>query len=240
MRKLPRRTRLPSLVSRQLADETAAIVAHNDPKAEADRRYFNARKAPWFAPIITKLRKQAGAGQRCMLCSGSEASDVEHYRPKSVFPAEAMTWTNYLWACTPCNRKKTNRFPPDTEPGGKLINPVGEDVWDFFFIDQFGFLTPVYEPTSGAPNARAVTTRDIFDLNRQAVQESRLIRYKDLCEQIRQCLAIFNLGQMSKGDLEAKIKEWRKQPFQPDVADYFLNGPGKTELPFTSLFAAVA
>jgi hypothetical protein len=222
-----------------LAIETAAIIYHHDPKAEADRRYSNARKTKWFEPIIEKLCKQAGPGARCMFCSGSEASEVEHYKPLTVFPELAMTWKNYVWSCTPCNRNKSNRFPPDTEPGGKLINPINENVWEFFFIDKFGFLTPLYDPTMGVPMARSVTTRDILDLNRQAVQESRRLRYVDLCEKINDNLTLYRLGQISKRKLKYRIRKWRQQPFQPDVADYFLNGPGSTEDPFNSLFAAV-
>src|SRR5579859_5871115 len=127
MRRLNKRTRLPSSVSTRLATETAAIIADQNPRAEAERRYNNARKATWFKPILAKLIKQAGPGGRCMFCSGSEASDVEHYKPLDVFHGLAMTWKNYLWACTTCNRKKSKRFPPDTEPGAKIINPIDED-----------------------------------------------------------------------------------------------------------------
>jgi hypothetical protein len=223
-----------------LAAETAAIIAHQDQKAEAERRYSNARTTKWFEPVVSKLCKQAGPGGRCMFCSGSEASDIEHYKPLAVFHGLAMTWKNYLWSCTPCNRNKSNRFPPDTEPGGKIINPIDEDVWDFFFIDKFGFITPIFDTASGLPNPRAVNTRDILDLNRQAVQESRRLRYTDLCDQIEDNLELHRLGQMSKRRLKYRIKKWRHQPFQPDVADYFLNGPGVNENPFRSLFAAVA
>jgi 5-methylcytosine-specific restriction endonuclease McrA len=79
-----------------------------------------------------------------MLCSGSESSDVEHFMPKALYPSQAMNWENYLWACGICNRLKGNQFP---EEGRHLINPLDENVWTFFFIDEFGLLTPVCAST---------------------------------------------------------------------------------------------
>lgn len=38
------------------------------------------------------------------------------------------------------------------------------------------------------------------------------------------------------GHLRARIDEWSKQAFQPDVADYFLRGPGMGEKPFEKFF----
>ncbi|MEI7955810.1 MAG: HNH endonuclease [Verrucomicrobiota bacterium] len=145
MRSLPnKRSRFAKGLKAKLKEETDAIGKAADPKAEAERRYDNARQTLWFKPVVDKLKRLSGKGQRCMYCSGSEASDVEHYRPKAVFPTLAMTWENYLWICTPCNRHKGNRFPPITEPGGEFVNPLQEDVWRFFFIDEFGFLSPLY------------------------------------------------------------------------------------------------
>lgn len=235
MRRLPKRPKVSADVKKKLKKETAEITKHADPKAEAERRYDNARRTKWFAPVVTALGKLAGPGQRCMLCSGSEASDVEHYRPKAVFPTLAMTWENYLWACTPCNRGKLNRFPPDTEAGGRFVNPLDEDVWKFFFIDEFGLLTPRYDKKAKSLDARAVTTRDFMDLNREAVQESRQWRFEDLKSQVKETLQLLKLRKMTKAQAKAKIQTWRTQPFQPDVADYFFDGPGKNEKPFKSL-----
>ena len=171
-----------------------------------------------------------------MFCSGSEASDVEHYRPKTVFPALAMTWLNYLWSCTPCNRGKGIHFPPDTEPGERLLNPLDDDVWAYFFIDEFGILTPRFDQASNSLDERAVSTRDFLDLNREAVQESRKMRLEDLKSQVGETLQLASLGKITKAQIRAKISKWLKQPFQPDVADYFFNGPGKEETPFKDLF----
>jgi hypothetical protein len=101
MRTLPKPQPLRKPLVDRLANETDAIKKAVDPKAEADKRYGNARKTRWFAPVVKELGRLAGPGERCMFCSGSEASDVEHFRPKAIFPEVAMTWENTLWSCTP-------------------------------------------------------------------------------------------------------------------------------------------
>lgn len=239
MRRLKRPKPLPANVRIKLATQTAMIVNSPNPKDEAERLFNNARKSAWFRPVVDALKQLSGPGQRCMFCSGSEASDVEHFRPKAVFPNLAMTWENYLWSCTPCNRGKLSRFPPKTGPGGRYVNPLKENVWKFFFIDDFGLLTPVYDVGIMASDPRAVTTRDHLDLNREALQETRRARLNDLKGQVRETLKLLSLKQLSKSAAKNKIKVWRAQPFQPDVADYFLNGPGKTKSPFKELFAAL-
>lgn len=224
----------------RLSDETEAIKKASDPKAEADKRYGNARKTKWFAPVVKELGRLAGPGERCMFCSGSEASDVEHYQPKAIFPELAMTWENYLWSCTPCNRGKLNRFPPDTGPGGKLVNPLYEDVWNFFFIDSFGILTPRFDLTTNAPNERAVTTRDFLSLDRDALQVCRQQRLKSLKDSVADTLSLIAVKKLTKKGARDRVETWKSESWQPDVADYFLNGPGRKESPFKEFLATIA
>lgn len=39
----------------------------------------------------------------CNYCEQSEASDIEHILPNSLFPNKAFVWDNYLLACKKCN-----------------------------------------------------------------------------------------------------------------------------------------
>lgn len=239
MRTLPKRKPLPKEVVERLKKETAAIHSAADQKKEAEKRYGNARKAKWFEPVVKELGRLAGPGERCMFCSGSEASDVEHFRPKAVFPLLAMTWENYLWSCTPCNRGKLNRFPPDTGPGGQFINPLDENVWDFFFIDDFGLLTPRFDRQANALNVRAVTTRDFLALNRDALQISRKQRFDNLKRDVENSMNLLNLRKLTKKAAREQIEIWKSESWQPDVADYFLNGPGRMKSPFKEFLEAV-
>lgn len=240
MRTLPVPQPLEKKLLQMLSDETEAIKKATDPKAEAGKRYSNARKNRWFAPVLKELGRLAGPGERCMYCSGSEASDVEHYQPKAIFPELAMTWENYLWSCAPCNRGKLSRFPPATGPGGKFVNPLHENVWDFFFIDMFGILTPRFDRATNAPNERAVTTRDFLSLNRDAVQVCRQQRFNNLKAAMADTLNLIMTRKLTKKAARERVETWKSESWQPDVADYFLNGPGQKESPFKEFLAEVS
>lgn len=232
MRRLPPRAVLPQTTRKKLEKESRAIADAEDPKDEAERRYGNARKAKWFRPVVENLGAMSGSGQRCMFCSGSEASQVEHFRPKAVFPLDAMRWENFLWACGICNLSKSDRFPPDTEPGDPIINPLEEDVWSLFFIDEFGNLTARWRPDLDNVDPRAAKTIEILTLDRDALQETRQHRLDDLKARVRDSLELSRQGNLKQKDLQDRYTEWCKQPFQPDVASYFLEGPGRAESPF--------
>jgi hypothetical protein len=113
---------------------------------------------------------------------------------------------------------------------------VDEKVWDFFFIDEFGILTPRWNLELDEQEPRAVSTMSIVSLDRQALQQTRQSRLRNLKQQVSDSIAAFNRGDMDKKEIRRRSKEWLKEPFQPDVADYFLNGPGKSEKPFSKLF----
>lgn len=239
MRTLRGRPALRPETQRRLQRHTDAIVASPHPKEAAEKRYASARKTQWFGEVLSKLRTMAGPGEPCMLCDANEATDVEHYRPKSVFPERAFQWENLLWGCSACNRFKGSRFPPDTEPGGQILNPVEDAVWDYFFIDQFGTLTPVWRPALDAFDPRAASTRDVLRLDRQTLQERRLRRLKSLRTAVEDTLARFRSKHITAKEVRERVVDWKNEPFQADVADYFLSGPGKKEEPFASLLPLV-
>lgn len=198
--------------------------------------YKNARTTVWFEPIVAALKLMAGASGCCMLCSRNEASNIEHYRPKTHFPQLAMQWDNFLWACSICNQAKGEKFPPDTMSGGRILNPVDENPWEFLFIDEVGLLTARYLPGKGVFDARARSTIEVVELNRDGLPFSRKRRLFNLREQTRLWTAGLTKGHMTKLEVQDLIAEYRDEPFQPDVADYFLNGPGRKESPFRELF----
>lgn len=158
-----------------------------------------------------------------MYCSGSESAQVEHYRPKATFPELALQWENFLWICGICNQAKGNRFANAALPP---LNPIAENPWDHFFIDQFGNLTPKWDPAIDDFSPRAKWTIELMNLDRQALQESRQERLADLRGKVEDSLALLASGQLTLDELELRMLSWLEQPFQPDVADYFLAGPG--------------
>lgn len=233
MRQICARTVLPEEVVSRLSELSDAIAKSTDPQQEADDRYKAARGLAWFRSIAESLARQSGPGQRCMYCGGSESTQVEHYRPKAVYPKVAFSWTNFLWVCGGCNQSKGNRFEEHVPP----INPIDDLVWSHFFIDEFGNLCAKWNTATGDLNERAARTIEILSLDRQPLQESRFARLIDLRAKIADAVALFQQGLLVEADLEARILEWFEQPFQPDVADYFFDGPGRDEDPFKQFLA---
>src|ERR1051326_4230467 len=72
-------------------------------------RYNNSRKEP-FKTVRETLTSLCCGAQRCMYCEDSCADEVEHFRPKDLYPEACFVWENYLYACGPCNGPKNNRF----------------------------------------------------------------------------------------------------------------------------------
>lgn len=171
-----------------------------------------------------------------MFCSGSESSQVEHFRPKRDFPLRAMEWQNFLWVCGICNLNKGDRFPQVPQ----VIDPLSESVWEFCFIDEYGNLSALWRVDTNDVDARGDITIKTIGLDRDALQQARQSRLEDLKRQINDTLILLNAGTLNVGDLQYRLANWISQPFQPDVADYFLKGPGKSEQPFATFLAAMA
>lgn len=235
MRRLPARPELPPTTLLKIGKQTTAIEAIEDFAKQVDAAnslYKSARGSKWFLPAVEALSEMAGAGQRCMCCSGGEAAQVEHYRPKGTYPSRSFVWTNLLWICSVCNLYKGDQFDESCQP----VNPIEEQVWEYFFIDEFGNLCPRWSHESGSLNSRAVETIRLYSLDRQALQETRLARLQELVRLLSDSTALKDQDQLSDGDLQLRLLEIHANPLQPDVADYFLNGPGSTDLLFEQFF----
>jgi len=47
----------------------------------------------------------------CGYCEETCSGEVEHFRPKSRFPARVYKWSNWILACHTCNHKKATLWP---------------------------------------------------------------------------------------------------------------------------------
>jgi uncharacterized protein (TIGR02646 family) len=128
-------------------------------KAKAEKKYQH-------KDIKTAL-KHMFAG-KCAYCESQvlhiDFGDIEHFRPKALFPNLCFEWNNLLLACGRCNsnENKGEQFPEPHE-GGPLVNPVEEEPGDFF---EF-----VFDLQTGTANVipkviRGVTTEKVLGLNR--------------------------------------------------------------------------
>ena len=144
-------------------EASASHYAHQQIKRQLDRMFGN--KCAFCESIVTAVSYQ----------------NVEHFRPKSIYPSLAYEWENLLFACTVCNSgyKKT-QFPLldnsqpaldennpcalDASDTNALINPCEEDPQDFFSFD---------DEWIACLNKRAEITRDVCGLNREALLDER-------------------------------------------------------------------
>ncbi|WP_211194585.1 hypothetical protein [Pyxidicoccus fallax] len=190
---------LPRAASRQLASWQAEVDAlgNHAARVEAAKRLFkqrNTRKNKTFAEVRRALTSMCSGAQRCGYCEDSAADEVEHIRPKDLYPEWVFAWRNYLYACGPCNGPKNNQFavlsraspklvevglglgaplrPPKGEPA--LIDPRGEDPMAFLVLDLQG--TFLFGPSARKGTrdyARAEYTLCVLRLNRELLTVAR-------------------------------------------------------------------
>jgi len=113
--------------------------------------------------------------KKCAFCESTithiDYGQIEHFKPKSIYPDQCFEWNNFLLSCAICNGtgSKGNKFPLEAE-GGPFINPTTEDPDDFFKFEYDNVLKLfiVYPK-----NRRAVTMLGIIKLNREDLAERR-------------------------------------------------------------------
>jgi uncharacterized protein (TIGR02646 family) len=74
-----------------------------------------------FKVVRETLTKMCSGARRCGYCEDSVADEVEHIKPKDLYPEVVFVWENYLYACGPCNGPKNNRFAVLNETTGEFI-----------------------------------------------------------------------------------------------------------------------
>ena len=159
---------------------------------------YNRRTNRVFKVVRTSLADMCAGARRCGYCEDSVGDEVEHIKPKDLYPEKVFMWENYLLACGQCNGGKNNRFSvisrgcltdvtrrrnaPVRKPRAgapALINPRDEDPLEFFDLEiteTFVFLPRM--DLSGIDEQRAGYTIDILKLNRDVLLAARREAYR--------------------------------------------------------------
>jgi len=153
--------RLDSKASRKLSEYQATVDAAGNygARVAAAKRAWTARNTSrnaTFSAVRAALTKMCSGARRCNYCEDSVADEVEHIRPKNLYPDRVFAWMNYAYACGPCNGPKNNGFAvftvdtgtivdvsrtkgaPIAEPAAGdpvLIDPRSEDPLSYLFLD---------------------------------------------------------------------------------------------------------
>lgn len=183
------------------------IQSRVDAKASYAER-VDTVKAEWktksldrYKRIIAALHASVSRNEMCAYCESSAADEVEHIKPKDLYPDFGFRYDNYLMSCGQCNRWKSNWYveekPSGVEkvgrkPGGPVLPPPGGRA---LFIDPFGFkpleyiildikggtflFLPISAPRTSEHEAARLTI-EILGLNdREALIAERKNNYSD-------------------------------------------------------------
>lgn len=178
-----RRVRRPALAPRAvsyLSSKAAQLSARDD----IEKVWASARRTRTIGvTVFPALLRMAGVRERCMYCTDSHGTDIDHFWPKARYPQKMFVWDNMLLACTGCNRKKGDRFPVDITGNPLLIDPCIDEPWEHLvFVAETGELAPKWKSQVAGYDARgeAMTNPDILPLNIEAVTSGRQRAHRDL------------------------------------------------------------
>lgn len=152
------------------------------------------KPSKWLKTLRGKLADSCSGLERCMYCEDSRADEIEHRRPKKLYPDDAFSWANWLYACGECNgvHVKGDRFAViiqnrcvevSRSDGGPVAPPQagldalldlrGEDPMDFIWLNlESGYFTPDCDDRQSERYLRAEWTITHLCLN----SRSRLLR----------------------------------------------------------------
>ncbi|MBL8187167.1 MAG: hypothetical protein JNK38_04125 [Acidobacteria bacterium] len=200
-----RNVRLPATANAQLKiwqNEIDRLGNYADQVIAAHKKFKsrNHKDNKTFSQVRTALTRMCSGERRCCYCEDSQANQVEHIKPKSLYPEHVFVWSNYLYACAICNSPKNNRFavfdsadnvvnvarqntapaaPP--QPGEPvLINPRRENPTEWMQLDLLSTFWFVPIATPGSKEYKRVEyTIELLDLNRDLLPEARQRAFGD-------------------------------------------------------------
>ena len=175
-------------------------------------------------PSIWGDAKDALAGmshQKCAYCehplNARRSGQVEHFKPKSLFPSLAYDWDNYFLACGGCNGAKGDNWP---KMGGYVRPDQGDPSKQLLFQTD-----GTVKAVRIASNAER-TIKD-FDLNRSWLVRLRKRALTDLLSRLE------IVAQLHRSDKEAGLRLARNEfkrardpenPYSSALRQCFLHG----------------
>lgn len=166
-----RRLRLSTATLAFLQRRTATVMAALRRRRAEARRLWKLQANSAFREIRRVLARMAPGVAHCMYCESSEATDIDHFRPKSRYPRLAFRWNNYLLACSGCNsNQKRDQFPRDAAGERLLIDPTRDDPREHLALSPFTGIYVALTP-KGEASIR------VFGLQRATLTSCRQIAW---------------------------------------------------------------
>lgn len=209
----------------------AAQVAKAKTKWDG-KKGSNAGKA-CFQSVQDTLTEMCQGARRCAYCEDSLADEIEHVKPKNFFPDITFAWSNYLYACGPCNGKKSDTYfvfdavsgaperlirgqePPPGEP--VFLDPRSEDPLDFLQIDILDTfrMVPNFD-LDPEDQQRAELTLEILALETGTaghLVQARKQAYRNFRSRLKELVELFELDPHSE-TLKAEVATFREMDHQ--------------------------
>lgn len=116
-----------------------------------------------FRPFVREdfLRQCAFCLFSELLVGGEEGFELDHFRPRHLFPELLNDFYNLYYSCHPCNHIKRDSWPPAAleEQGICFVDLCKEDFGSHFSVEADGRLNALTNPGN--------YTIDKLNLNRQ-------------------------------------------------------------------------
>ena len=217
LRRPRRRDALDARRVRYLARKThqARLLPPHDPGIE--------RAWKLFGKTVARRRVDealdAFSFGKCAYCEQVDARDIEHFRPRSVYPSRMFAWKNFLRSCSVCNSAKHDQFPLDPLGRRLLVEPCEDDPLDYFDWDLRTGATGLNPHPDRFP--RAERTRELLRLDR--IKDERREKIQNVVFLLEQVLLETPVRPKLKGLLQSHLSI--RRPYLGIVRQLFLRPP---------------
>ncbi len=187
-------------------------------RVELAKRTWSSRSSTKTLRATRYALREAGPGLgRCTWCEDNRAEDIDHVRPKSIFPHRCYDHANFVGACAGCNREKgdcagvlsadgdvqalTAPAPRGHPDQLALIDPRSEEPSRWLTVDlETGILAP--RPRLGtADRARARYTINTLGLNHRRLPQARRVAVDNYRARLERYISTKDRG-ASRAELE--------------------------------------
>ncbi len=151
----------------------------------------------WTSFTRSKLKKQTLEQLNkmfkgcCAYCEGEyediSYGEIEHFKPKSLYPELMFDYNNMNIACSKCNKNKGEKFDE------KLINPTIDNPEEYLKFDEY-MLTALDE--------RGTVTINILDINNKGRIKKKIEGYNAVRDRIK--FVNMEIEKLEKGNKNAR------------------------------------
>lgn len=202
-------------------------------KVKEAKKWATYRRRTVFNEIKDTLINMCLGNERCMYCEDNDGDQIEHIKPKSLYPEEMFIWGNFLFACPKCNRIKNNKYaiidnsnllieitrkkndPVVPPPQGisAFLNPRVDNPIDDIGLDlQDTFRFVAINTGNALTFQKAEYTINTLKLNRGKLPRARQSEYVSYRSRLREYIE-----QKAKGEITERYPEALRRMDHPTV-----------------------